>query len=187
MSMNWTEEQYQEYLARRKAEAREKASKKPATVVEIQDTTETYTSDNESICFTIPFPPVTKKNHSRIVSFGKRCPTCKKGSMTKLLPSKQYEEYETKVAKYLTSVRHDIGDTITNPVNIKCLFYMQTRRKCDLTNLLEAIDDVMVKHGLIADDNYTIIVGHDGSRVLYSKDNPRTEIEITSIEAIKNE
>ena len=73
------------------------------------------------------------------------------------------------------------GELIDYPVNIKCLFYMPTKRRCDLTNLLEAIDDIMVKAGLLKDDNYTIIEGHDGSRVLYDKDNPRTEIEITKM------
>ena len=47
-----------------------------------------------------------------------------------------------------------------------------------MTNLLEAIDDVMVKAGLLEDDNYTVIESHDGSRVLYDKYNPRTEVFI---------
>lgn len=59
---------------------------------------------------------------------------------------------------------------------------MPTKRKCDLTNLLEAIDDVMVKYGLLADDNFSIIESHDGSRVLYDKENPRTEVTIISLE-----
>ena len=61
---------------------------------------------------------------------------------------------------------------------MKCLFYMPTHRRCDLTNMLEAIDDVMVAGGLLADDNYKIIESHDGSRVLYDKENPRTEVYI---------
>ena len=56
---------------------------------------------------------------------------------------------------------------------------MPTRRKTDLTNLLEAVDDILVHAGIIADDNYTIIASHDGSRVLYDKYRPRTEITIT--------
>lgn len=31
----------------------------------------------------------------------------------------------------------------------------------------------------VKDDTFTILAGHDGSRVLVDKDNPRTEIEIT--------
>ena len=56
---------------------------------------------------------------------------------------------------------------------------MPTRAKCDLTNHLEAIDDIMVKAGLLADDNFTVVESHDGSRVLYDKERPRTEIIIT--------
>jgi Holliday junction resolvase RusA-like endonuclease len=59
---------------------------------------------------------------------------------------------------------------------------MPTKRKCDLTNLLQALDDIMVKGGLLEDDNYTIIAGHDGSRVLYDKHEPRTEVVIERIE-----
>ena len=47
--------------------------------------------------------------------------------------------------------------------------------------MLEAIDDIMVKAGLLEDDNYTVIAGHDGSRVLYDRENPRTEVVITKM------
>ena len=56
---------------------------------------------------------------------------------------------------------------------------MATRRRVDLANLLEAADDVLVHAGVIADDHSGIVVSHDGSRVLYDKEKPRTEIEIT--------
>ena len=46
-------------------------------------------------------------------------------------------------------------------------------------NLLAAVDDLLVEAGIIADDNSKIVVSHDGSRVLYDKENPRTEITIT--------
>ena len=72
---------------------------------------------------------------------------------------------------------------IDYPVNVKCVFYMPTRRRVDLTNLLEAVDDVLVRSGVLADDHSGIVVSHDGSRVLYDKENPRTEVEITGWEA----
>lgn len=122
-----------------------------------------------SIKFTIPLPPITKKNHQQIV---------RPNGMNRpiVIPSKQYKQYEKDAAYFIPK-----GQVITVPVNVKCIFYMPTRRKCDLTNLLEAIDDIMVRCGLLADDNYTIVHSHDGSRVMYSKDNPRTEVEITEI------
>jgi Holliday junction resolvase RusA-like endonuclease len=89
------------------------------------------------------------------------------------MPSAAYKQYEQEAAYFIPR-----GVCIDKPVNVKCLFYMPTKRKCDLTNLLEAIDDILVKTGLLADDNYTIIESHDGSRVYYDKDRPRTEIII---------
>lgn len=55
-------------------------------------------------------------------------------------------------------------------------------RRVDLTNLLEAIDDVLVHTRVLEDDNSNIIVSHDGSRVLYDKENPRTEVYISRYE-----
>ena len=119
--------------------------------------------------FTVPLPPITKKNHQRILK------NFKTGKPF-VAPSEQYKQYESQALWFIPK-----GEHIDYPVNIKCLFYMPTRRRCDLTNLLESIDDIMVKAGLLEDDSYHIIVGHDGSRVLYDKDKPRTEVEITPI------
>ena len=48
-----------------------------------------------------------------------------------------------------------------------------------MTNLLEALDDILVLYGIIEDDNYNIIRKHDGSTVLIDGVRPRTEITIT--------
>lgn len=56
------------------------------------------------------------------------------------------------------------------------------RRLCDLSNLEEATHDVLVRCGILADDNRDIIATTDGSMVLYDKDHPRTEITITAKE-----
>ena len=120
--------------------------------------------------FIIKLPPVSKKNSQQILfnpKTGKRF----------IAPSEKYKEYEQNAGWFLPRCKEPIDYSI----NVKCLFYMPTKRKCDLTNLLEAVDDVLVKHGIIADDNYTIIESHDGSRVLYDKENPRTEIYINEV------
>ena len=118
---------------------------------------------------TIPLNPVTKKNSMRIV----RC-----GAYTKLLPSKQYVEYEKACRAFVSP----LNEPINKPINLQCLFYMQTRRKVDLTNLLNAINDILVKYEILADDNSSIVFSMDGSRVFYDKENPRTEITITEVE-----
>lgn len=120
----------------------------------------------QPIEITIPLAPVTKKNHGQIVTMGGK---------PRLLPSKQYREYEAAAGNFLKRLE------ISTPVNLKCLFYMPTRRIVDLVGLLQAADDVLTVYGVILDDNSRIVVSHDGSWVLYDKENPRTEIEITEV------
>ena len=119
--------------------------------------------------FTIPMPPITKKNHSQIA-------VNPKTGRPFIVPSKQYKEYEKKALWYIPK-----QECFDGPVNVKCVFYMPTRRKCDLTNLLEAINDIMVKSGLLEDDNYSVVQSVDGSRILYDKENPRTEVYIEEV------
>lgn len=117
----------------------------------------------------IPITPVTKKTHQQIVKV--------KGRLM-VIPSKQYREYEKACAEYIPMIPFS---TIDYPVNVKCLFYMPTHRRVDIVNLQESILDVLVKYGVLKDDNSNIVASMDGSRVLYSKENPRTEIEITEL------
>lgn len=119
----------------------------------------------------IPLIPISKKNHQRIlVNRNTKKPF--------IAPSIQYEQYE-RDAQWFINCK---GINIDYPVTVKCLFYMPTHRKCDLTNMLESIDDVLVEAKVLKDDNYSIIASHDGSRVLYDKYNPRTEIYINKYE-----
>lgn len=122
---------------------------------------------------TVPLAPITKKNHQEIVHSSKT-------GKPFVMPSRQYRDYEAKAAWYCK--RAKVQRPIEEPVEVKCLFYMPTRRRVDLTNLLESIDDVLVRAGVLKDDHSGIIVSHDGSRVLYDKQNPRTEVYIADYE-----
>lgn len=119
--------------------------------------------------FTIPLPPITKKNHQQIIQ-------CKGRPM--IIPSKQYRQYEKDCGLFMPTI-----ETINEPVNVKAVYYMPTRRRVDLCNLHEALCDVLVHYGIVADDNCKIIATMDGSCVKYDKENPRTEIEIERIGA----
>ena len=122
---------------------------------------------------TVPMAPITKKNHQEIMHSSKT-------GKPFVTPSRQYRDYEAKAAWYCKRAR--VQRPIEEPVEVKCLFYMPTRRRVDLTNLLESIDDVLVRAGVLKDDHSGIIVSHDGSRVLYDKQNPRTEVYIADYE-----
>lgn len=126
------------------------------------------------IKLTIPLAPVSKKNSQQIF-------VNPKTGKPFVMPSKAFKDYENLALWYIPRNKQ-----IDYPVNVECLFYMATRRKCDLTNLLEAVDDILVSAGFLADDNYTIIQSHDGSRVYYDKNKPRTEICITKAENVHN-
>lgn len=115
--------------------------------------------------------PVTKKNHGQIIMV--------KGHPI-MLPSKPYVEYEKKCKKYMPKLEKPIDF----PINLKCTYYMETRRKTDLTNLLQATCDILVKYKVIEDDNYSIISSFEGTKAEYCKENPRVEIEITKKEDI---
>lgn len=118
------------------------------------------------VAISIPLEPRTKKNSQRIIMVGR---------YPRILPSKAYIDYEKCCAHYIPELH------INNPVNVEAHFYMKTKRRVDLVNLQEALCDVLVKYGCVEDDNSSIICSMDGCRVLYDKENPRTEIIITNI------
>lgn len=121
----------------------------------------------------VPLPPITKKNSMRIMHSSKT-------GRPFIMPSQQYMDYEAEAVWHCKKAK--VQRPIEEPVEVKCLFYMPTKRRVDLTNLLEAVDDVLVKARVLLDDHCGIIVSHDGSRVLYDKDNPRTEVYIADYE-----
>lgn len=118
----------------------------------------------------IGITPVTKKTHQQIIRVhGKPI----------IIPSKQYRKYEKDCAPFLLPYAHR---NIKDRVNVCCKYYMPTKRRVDLTNLLQSTMDLLAAYGILADDNSNIVASMDGSRVLYDKTFSRTEIEITKYE-----
>ena len=101
-----------------------------------------------------------------------------------VLPSESYKRYEAdalcEIRAAIMPHKHELP--IAEPVNVQASFFMPTHRRVDLTNLLEALDDILVRAGVLADDHAGIIAGHDGSRVLYDKAAPRVEIFISEMD-----
>ncbi|MGX8701540.1 RusA family crossover junction endodeoxyribonuclease [Caproiciproducens sp.] len=121
--------------------------------------------------FTISIAPVTKKNHQQIRRNHKT-------GKPFIAQSDQYIAYENACLMFISS-RYKLN--IDCPVNLCAKFFMPSQRRVDLVNLIEAIQDVLVKAHVLADDNCKIVVTTDGSRVLYDKDRPRTEVTITEV------
>ena len=100
-----------------------------------------------------------------------------------MAPSKEFVDYQELCLRQIKTPQMAISEA----VNVKAVYYMPTRRRVDLTNLLEATDDILVKAGVLADDRSSIVVGHDGSRVLLDRQRPRVEITITKARAISGQ
>lgn len=111
----------------------------------------------------IPVHPTTKKNSQRIITVRGR---------PVIIPSEKYQKFEKECGRYIKPPK----DPIEDPVNVRVIFYRDSARRCDLTNLLEAADDMLVKHGVLKDDCFKIIRSHDGCRVLIDKERPGLEI-----------
>lgn len=126
--------------------------------------------------YTIPLDPRTKKNHQRIVGTGRRCPACGKAERLYVMQGKAHDAYEKKALWFL---RPKPAEPVTTPVRVRVHFYMQTRRRVDSTNLIAAVDDLLVEAGILADDHSAVLIHHDGTRVFHDKQAPRTEIWIT--------
>ena len=119
--------------------------------------------------FTIPLEPKTKKNSNQIVIVnGKRI----------VIPSKAFSEYQKLCKQYIPKLEKPID----YPINLKCVYYRKSKIRVDLCNLEEATCDILTHYKFLDDDNRNIVASHDGSLVLYDKDNPRVEIEITKKE-----
>ena len=121
--------------------------------------------------FTIELQPITKKNHQTI----KYNPLKKKPYIGN---SPQYMQYAKAAGAFIAPVP---DKPIKTAVNVQCTFYMKDKKRTDLVNLLQAVDDILVKYHVLADDNYTIVARHDGSQCRLDRKHPRTEIVITEL------
>ena len=117
----------------------------------------------------IPLDPRTKKNSMQKTNKG-------------MIQSKAFLQYEKDCKWFVKRLDHPIDYR----VNVKAVYYMKVdyfngKARIDLNNLHNALHDILVSYGVLADDNCTIIYKTDGSYVDHDKVFPRTEILITEI------
>lgn len=133
--------------------------------------------------YTIPLNPRPKKNEHRIAGSGPKCPVCKKYKKQFVRNGSKTTEFAFLAAKYL----HPRPEKpIAGPVQLVYRCYRETRHRVDDLNLYEALDDLLVKEGVLSDDNINVIRSRDGSRCFYDKERPRAEIFIFRYEEEEN-
>ena len=122
----------------------------------------------------IPANPITKKNSQQIIRT--------KRGYSAIIPSAIYQRALsdiTKMGKTIWTKEPPDGLLpIASPVCITALYYRDSHRRVDITNCESALCDILVSIGILEDDNSSIVVCTDGSRVLYDKESPRTEVFI---------
>lgn len=129
--------------------------------------------------YVIPLDTRAKKNSHRIAGSGPRCPMCGKFKKQFIRNGSTATDFAFRAAQYLSPRP---VKPFACQVHLIYRVYTATWHKKDDLNLYEALDDILVKEGVLADDNRKIIRSRDGSRVLYDKDNPRAEIYIYEYE-----
>ena len=114
--------------------------------------------------------PITKKNHQTMVIAG--------NGRRYLIQSEPYRKYEENCLWQIKAQYR--GETITDQINLQALYYMPTKARPDLVNLLQATCDILQKAKVIENDKN--IVSFDGSKIIgIDKINPRVEIIIEII------
>lgn len=119
--------------------------------------------------YVIAGKPVTKKNSQRILRT--------KAGRPFVAPSANYVAYEKTALMQIAAPEK----AVDYAVNVKVLYFVPDNRRYDLVNLLEATCDILVKANVVTDDNSKIVASHDGSRVLFDRENPRAEIYIEEV------
>jgi hypothetical protein len=117
--------------------------------------------------------PRTKKTHSRVVSMGKRCPTCKRGSIVRVLPSEAHEEW-FKAALPQARLAWAGRKPLELPVQVAAVFYRE-KLLGDLAGFIQALGDLLEAAGILENDR--LIASWDGSRL--SKAAARIELVIS--------
>lgn len=129
--------------------------------------------DNKSLNFVIYAEPRSKKNSQQVAMN----PKTHRPFITQ---SKAYKDFSKEVVKQIRMNGYAPKELIDYPINIKYVFYKGSRRLCDGLNLSAAMDDILTGI-VIEDDHRDIVIGHDGTRVYYDKENPRVEVTITPV------
>lgn len=110
----------------------------------------------------------SKKNSQQIV---------RNGGRSFVVQSELYKQFERECGYFLKKYAKHID----YPVTLKCTFYVPDKRRRDIVNLLNAIQDILVHYDVLTDDNYNIVQSLDGTRVIYEKGREETIIEIERI------
>lgn len=104
--------------------------------------------------------------------------------------SQRYLNFEQECGFYLQQYLREMAITdfipIDYPVTLKITFYFPDKKKRDIANFVNAIQDILVKFGVLKDDNSNIVKSLDGTRIIYEEGRQEIVIEIIKYEKDNN-
>lgn len=128
----------------------------------------------------IPGNVPSLKNNKQIITLGPRCSKCRKGKFNKLISSKTVIQWkkDTKPS-WLAFKKTFLNqlEELATPYRIKFTFIRKSRHKFDYTNALDTVQDEMIHHDWLEDDNSDILIPVIG-RYRYDKKNPGVYIKV---------
>ena len=95
------------------------------------------------------------------------------------LPSKNYKLWHKEASRQLQTL--NIAP-VTSACFISLMFYSSTKRKADLSNKVESVNDLLVDNGILEDDNWECLPKTGVEYGGHDKNNPRVEITILPYE-----
>ncbi len=97
------------------------------------------------------------------------------------IPSKIHAAWERQA---LVSLQTQYRGQFDGPVSVTCEFYNKDKRLRDIDNQQSAVLDLLVKSGLLKDDNYLNVVELHGYFKGIDKENPRVQIKVSEVNDI---
>ena len=113
----------------------------------------------------------SSKNSKRIVRFGNK---------TALIASKQYLASVKPIEQQLVLNRGKwlrMSENVPSPLKIVFKIYRKTHRRFDYVNIIQGLQDLMVKCGWLIDDNADVMIPVFEPYEV-DKNNPRVEISL---------
>ena len=148
------------------------AEPKPEAILPRPQSTQESLPDETLLChLVIPQRPATKKTHQRIV---------RRGGFNRILPSLQYEEYESHCETFCRAAWQSKGETPMDfGVSIALRAFMPNWAGMpDHCGILQSLGDIIEKYGVVANDKFIQWVGADEHWFSIDKENPRVELWI---------
>lgn len=100
------------------------------------------------------------KNSKRIIPIGARCPKCRKAMRRIMIPSASVDKWRAATKPFWEKYRQEFLDMLAlseKPYPIKFKFVRDSRRLFDYSNALDTVQDEMVRHKWLEDDNCSVM------------------------------